>query len=763
MPLINEVKAVCKRLDGTGWGALLRRHGLRLGRTDLAAELARDLPTIDRSIAGFEDFTSVGRRGIEPGKPAASLLYHALASPNVHPTRGGAAGSPELYPTLADLDVIENYIYSLARFELDANANLVIAVFAYQYRPATCGAHIWHADMAFSRTGVARVGTSKPFYDPPSRGFKSDSPKTKGMPVSPARYGAFLGRVRRAVNVDPVMGRRDKKDRNRAFVFPVHKLFSGSECIVGRRLTVNFQEFHVNEKLRRVHVFGKVQAVAGFNVNAFPFVRDSSNGGRLVSLERKGASVLVVPRPSTEFVETAEQYNSKTRKLEVARFVVPPRSKTGNNRYSTSLRIVPKTNSLARLAPEYVNIRHRVDRVAGRLRVVDMRTLPEPQFSKETIAGGYEAAHFSDQTCDGALVAVVTGVGKLTDFCAYSLVTAPDFFPLADEMEITNWVREDIKHREQQFSLGAPWPLCEGREAANLELPRPGASGARRAFDRHDVTVAAVVANQPLSRDAPSPARQKRFSSFLPDAASNVFAPGWDVSLGQGSRGNYYAAYGLGSPFPEDSKLCAALNSFWPAVAPDASRTFNAGQAPTAMPLLDSELGFHPGHPRVKAGAVASHRGWDGEYGPFLETVGGNKVVNTANFDRSDYVTNSLVGMIGVRLTAPITAADLIERMETLRRCVGALPPAGDIVSETKLLLVTAEKIADWAIVRNRASKVLLGAGFRFVFVRTAGAPVSTADLTRLRTRVGDEYECHIAATVLFFRQNGAAWTRVKM
>ena len=59
--------------------------------------------------------------------------------------------------------------------------------------------------------------------------------------------------------------------------------------------------------------------------------------------------------------------------------------------------------------------------------------------------------------------------------------------------------------------------------------------------------------------------------AYLPDAASGLFAPGWDVSRDNG----HLAPYGLGSPFPEDSKLCAPLSSFWPAVAPDASRTFS--------------------------------------------------------------------------------------------------------------------------------------------------------------------------------------------
>ena len=44
----------------------------------------------------------------------------------------------------------------------------------------------------------------------------------------------------------------------------------------------------------------------------------------------------------------------------------------------------------------------------------------------------------------------------------------------------------------------------------------------------------------------------------------SVNALGHDAQITFGP--DHLAAYGLGSPFPEDSKLCAALSSFWPAV-----------------------------------------------------------------------------------------------------------------------------------------------------------------------------------------------------
>ena len=90
---------------------LLRRHGLDIRKANLAAEPRRK-PQVQRDVPGFEDFALTDSRGIEWGKPAASLLYHALAASNVHPTQSGEpARSNDDYPTLAELDAVENYIY----------------------------------------------------------------------------------------------------------------------------------------------------------------------------------------------------------------------------------------------------------------------------------------------------------------------------------------------------------------------------------------------------------------------------------------------------------------------------------------------------------------------------------------------------------------------------------------------------------------------------------------------------------------------------
>lgn len=56
MVLIDDIRGVCSRLAGQGWATLLGKHGLDITQADLATELSRDLPTIDRKVPGFEDF-----------------------------------------------------------------------------------------------------------------------------------------------------------------------------------------------------------------------------------------------------------------------------------------------------------------------------------------------------------------------------------------------------------------------------------------------------------------------------------------------------------------------------------------------------------------------------------------------------------------------------------------------------------------------------------------------------------------------------------
>jgi hypothetical protein len=72
---------------------------------------------------------------------------------------------------------IENFVYGAAPPCIDdlrvraEGAHLAIVVFASEYRPALGTVHRKHANMCYSRTGVARVGTREAKYPTDARGY----------------------------------------------------------------------------------------------------------------------------------------------------------------------------------------------------------------------------------------------------------------------------------------------------------------------------------------------------------------------------------------------------------------------------------------------------------------------------------------------------------------------------------------------------------------------------------------------------------------
>lgn len=750
MSLIDDVKLICDRLAPLGWRDLLlrvTRNRLDISQPNAAAlqvALLAPIPDLDLTVAGFEDFSpGLPASGMAPGSFARSLLYHALASPLVHPfVAGNAPAPPASYPTLAELDTVENLICALQPFDLTAflqeNPEAVIAVFAYQYRAGARAAHRRYADMAYSRTGVARVGTVAPIYDPQVRSWRLNNGNgDTSLAAMPARYGAFLAVRRRPGTRDAVL-EGTPADLQLRYFFPVRKVFEGTECFSapGMDVSLTVLEYHRNEKLRRVHVAGNIPAMPIFDMDAPPFFRDSQNEPGLITTRAEGSSFIVVPR-SGPLVRTSLQRLANGT-LATARFVVPPLQLDAEgepiNRFATSLEIPAEGEDEYRIAPEYVNIRHeyRGEGTAPR----DLNSLPGAQFVTKLDNGGYEAVHFIDDTCDGALLIRVSGIQNeipaARQLPAFSLVTAPDFFPNADQAAISRWAATVGQH----FLAGGPAPLSANQSdaAANLDILRPGTT--RKAFVRDDRTMTHVTSTLEFPGTLLQPPEDGQQSdgavSWLPDAASDVFAPGWDVSLSRsGNSPLYFSSNGLGSPFPEDAKLCAALNSFWPAVAPDASRTF--GWLPTGIPLLDAELGHHPNSPAAAAGAPAG-RGWDGEYGPFFEVVSGDMVINHAEIDRSDYVSNALANRIHSAGLERVNSHEMITRMETLRSCIRRLPPGNDSVPKSRLFLVTAEKVPDWSARPDRLVAQLDGPGYLMVFAAIDGnAQPDPADATRVR------------------------------
>lgn len=649
--LIDKVKKICHRLAAEGWRDLFLQHGLDILAEDLKAELLKELPNINRKLKGFEDFSFEGIRGIEPGQPARSLFYHALASPNVVVGVNGLELTT--FPTLAEIDAVENYVFGIeppSILELRSRANggdLALVVFASEYRPAPETIHKKHADLCFSRTGVARVGTLEPLYDAKNRGFL---PFVEGedfaFRVLPARYSAYIALKRHGNKEEFGPMRFRDKDEEREFWVPLHKLFEGEECIRDYNLNVSLEAHHVNEKLRRIHLALRKKYDTGFTlsqINESPFIFTEGIADWAASELDYGENV-IVPTPHSKLVEKA-WYENK-----ILSFKVPE----NNDTIESSLRI-PDTNG-ARTAPEYVHVRHSISTDG------DIKNLNDlPNVTKIVIDGGYEAVHYIDFTGDGYIKINCTELDS--EFpgrhAAYSLVTAPDFFPNCDQRELMDWWEQQVPNstREGIWRI-SPETLSDVRYAANIELKDAN-------FHVDDVTITAIVSipyKTPAQLTVLNVSEATR-QSYLPDAAAGVFAPGWDVSYDRNKEGKeFLAAYGLGSPFPEDSKLCAALSTFWPAVAPDAARTFEPNNIwPTVSPLTDEEIG--------KTG----HLPWDGVYGPKSRIVNGKECIEYTKIEYADYVENAVNNKFSLSLTGQVDVKEYQERILSMFRVYKAM------------------------------------------------------------------------------------------
>lgn len=681
VPLIEPVRAACKRLGAAGWRELLLKatHGaLDLDAADLGVELAKSV-NVDREVVGFGDFAPSGQRGIEPGSPARSLLYHALASPDV--VHDGLTS----YPTLAEIEAVESYVYgvrpaSWAELEAAAgNQPLGIVMLALQYRPARDTIDKRHADLVFSRTGISRMGTLSPIWNGRDRNFEATAAdKPYDFPAIPQRFAPFI--AVRVTGKDPRLAILDrvKSDDENAFWMPLQKLFTGSECIAGAKLEVELGCAFRNDKLRKFHRYLEVNGYptewSGEDLEKFPFVmRDEV----IASFSKTGdyGPGVVEPR-AAPFVNRAKfkdgwlgfkvsgQWTSTPGVVYFSSGQILGGEADSEDSFKASeaLYLEGSGPDYDRNAPEYVSLRHRL-REDGTLE--DLNDNPDmPRILKE---GGYLAQHFIDFAGDGWVEARVKGLPTKTalpQMAAYAPISPPDFFPRVSQHDLMEWWQKEVPAaiRDGLWAI-PPYALSGRRMAPNIDLPI--------GFSIYDVGASAVVGR---AQDAAAPGARmhktgtaSRYSG-LPDHSPGIFDPGWDASQGQFYNNPeeglqaYLQNHGLGTPFVEDVKLCAALGSYWPAIAPDSSRTFSPFKRPTGydypwptiVPLTDAETGIEA--------VDGKYQAWDGVRGPQL-VVGadGKRVVEYADIDRVDYI--ALPGTMTIAQLAKIDLAETQARV----------------------------------------------------------------------------------------------------
>ena len=495
MALIDEIKKICNRLvtADASWKDLFLQYGIDITNDDLAVELNKtaQLQTPDNPPIGFEDFAISQAHGIKPGEPTKSLLFHALASPYVTKNLQGEA--LQEFPTLEEIDIVENYVYSQKKESLsnlqNNFANLSVVVFASEYRNWNDTTHKKHADICYSRTGVSRVGTAEAKYVGKDRGFTPLVDDNKhAMRVCPARFSAYIA-VEIAGNEDESRPMRfwtdssleemrtlsqrpwaipQQSDDQQKFWIPIHKLFEGDECLTDTPVNINLKSFHVNEKIRKIHqtlTNRSNQLNPDSETLTYPYkFTDGIAEFSDKSTTNFGSGVLVL-MVHEHLVEEAKDDNN-----ELISFKVPRNNIVGGNtrfRFSSSLEINQS-------GPEYVHVRSKV-LSDGTVQNLNEQQAGENRNIEQIVEdGNYDALHYVDYSADGYISAQVSGSSELENLksvSAYSLVAAPDFFPFCNQRELMEWWI-DLPSRilKQTTWVLPPLVLSDSRFRPNLTL-----------------------------------------------------------------------------------------------------------------------------------------------------------------------------------------------------------------------------------------------------------------------------------------------------
>ncbi len=643
MNLNRELWLVWRRLRRS-WVDYFRKAGLNL-RWATEKTLFRLLLNpieVDFGLFGLEEFSHGGCRGIEPGDPALSLFYHVLASPRVI--------RPELniedYPTLDEIDIVENCVFAAARpsiADLRSRARgtpLAIVVFAYEYAPAIDTVHQRHADLCFSRTGISRIGNASPHYVRSSRGFLPNSGLANSIHVVPTRYGAFISALTKGNKQTIGPERFQDGDQERDFWVPIHKLFNGPDCIDGIDVNLSFSQRHLNEKIRGVHLALQNEGVPtgwdAADLTRYPF-RISEN---LAKFDANHNLLKPIPHPLVE--------PAKTKDGKYVGFPVPAH----HDRDNATLWF--KNLLGARRWPEFVHVKHALEDE----KIVYLPDRKDSSIIDIVEAGGYTALNFVDHTADGWVDVTCPSLELYIPerLSAYSILAQPDFLPLVKQKDLAEWWENssppEIRGNIWPDSNISPSPLSDSRLPADITLTHAH-------FDSTDTTITAVIGldrvSEACSHVGHTPVRRESTLSYR---ATNLFGPGWDTSEDfnrdvKSPNGTFHlATYGLGSPYPEDTMICAATGALWPGAVPDVTRLFSPHLYPSVTPILDSDIG------------------WDGLPQPQVTQSG---TILYKVFAYADYVKSIADASIAYEHFAEMTLEDYISRTLAVARVYEAL------------------------------------------------------------------------------------------
>lgn len=791
-------------MNSNGWSNYVK-NDLKIdieisGKMDLDLLSKTAIPIEILNFPGIQDFG--GTKLIEPGNPSQSLLYHILASPRVKSEKFRS------YPELGDLDAAENYIYALSDYDyqkVNYSGNMFLAVLSYEYRPAFKAPPFYdvdenskkYAQLVFSRTGIARIGNETFNYDAKNRSFTNqpiDPKNEKNIAITPARYALFVVElVEHNSSSIKIMNRQKTEKTNlgeRYFINPITKVYDTKD------IEIEFAEYHLNEKIKKLKEYSYERKDSPtmdsiYDTKKPPFVRVSSKNHHqkkfshhtsdydFIDINKTGSSLLMSSVPD-DLIRKATQ-NGKYVYINVPASWGKPNGHT-NTRYA-ALKLPNKdghetTNVVIsdvlgrrdrrttafkspKTAPLFVNIKFEVKNDGiNDTKIHHLDGTSVDGFEDKISNGKYKALIFEDSICDGCISAKIKSTSSKYQFPnskylpAFSLVTAPDFFPLVDSNDIRSYYLDSGINVDQDFFEGGTMNLSGIRQRGNPEIldPFTGQIAFCESYreDKSFDTLTAIVSEstskyqmKAIRSEGIIPyKRDYQVTSYLPDTGTGVFYPGWDATYSGDKKNPYFASFGLGSPFIEDMKLCAAANGMWPVASPDAGRTFQGsldlllGKKPnTSIPLMDDEIGLNANSPYVKYFNEKESFGWDGEQGPFLEIKANTAYVNYTDIGRADYLHNLLNPDVGLDMSKlrKLESSELIARMDCLRKCVKHID--NKKLWNTNLWLVNAVKVSDWNEKQNikslpdeppfnqinfnsKSKKALEGEGYFFVLAK---------------------------------------------
>ncbi|WP_426206561.1 hypothetical protein [Pseudomonas sp. TWP3-1] len=719
MSLLDTVAQACRRLAPYGWHSLMLAHGLDILAVPLKAELLKPL-SINRKVPGFADFCMAGNRAIEPLRPEQSLLYHAFASPRV---TVDASGAPlGTYPSPAEIEAVLNYVFGVNPPTLRdlqrqvQDAPLAVAVFASEYRCAADTVHGEHADLCFSRTGIARVGNTDALYNPQLRcflPFVEDS--AYGIRVMPVQYSAWIA-VQLQGNAEQFGPMDFQSDVDPALKFwvPIHKLFNGKECLARHDLKLKFEHFHINDKIRHIHLRHTGTGWQEPDISRAPFL--VTDGLATLKVEPGSGSALLLPEAKPRLAEPAYYQG------QLLSFIMPKNS--GGMIHGRSMLHDDGT-------VEDLNLRVGVAELVKQ--------------------GGYRALHYQDSTADGYIRARCTALQQLLSIAAYSIIGPMDFFPFCNQRRLMRWAQQVPAFADPNIWNARLEALSNVRYCANLTfegLP----------FSPQDRGVTAIV-GLPHQSGTPS-SDNLRLAEIdrptnLPDGAAGLFAPGWDTGWirqqePDGSWINFLAGYQLASPFTEDVKICSALSSFWPGLVPDGTGSFEQrASLHTIIPVSSAESGV-------------SGIAWDNQPTPQLIEDEGQTYVRYGAYDHSDYTRVAVANKFSLQLTGAVTQQQYQNRVLSMYRVYNVLGAGTDKVLRSLWPLRSFIDVqcpdAELSVAQQQVGLVLRGWIYRF-HVYERGAESTPPEDFKLRdVQVKQQVLLFVSADTILIKTQNAEW-----